>query len=53
MAISDEAKKITEHIYIVYGSGTGVLFGIPPASHGAVEAIVQVTIDTIKDLEVK
>ena len=48
MAISEEAKKVTEYIYIAYGSSTGVLFGIPPAQRSAVEAIVQVAIDLIK-----
>ncbi len=44
MAISEQAKEITERIYQAYGSGTGVLFGIPPAQKASVEAIVQATI---------
>ena len=42
MAISEKAKKVTEHIYNAYGSGTGYLFGIPPEFRCAVEAIVDI-----------
>ena len=41
MAISKAAKNITEQIYIAYGSGSGVLFGIKPTERLAVEAVVQ------------
>jgi len=41
MAISERAKEITDNIYTAYGSGTGVLFGIPSAFREGVRAIVQ------------
>ena len=48
MAISDKAKRITERIYLAYGTDSGYLFGILPNYRSAVEAIVQFTLD-IKD----
>ena len=45
MAISEKAKRVTEMIYVYYGSGTGYLFGIPPEFRLAVEAIVSVALD--------
>ncbi len=46
MAISEQAKEITNNIYSAYGSGTGILFGIPAAFRGGVETIVQAAIGT-------
>jgi len=45
MAISEEAKAITEHIYKAYGSFSGYLFGIPPPLRSAVEGVVQSVLD--------
>ena len=45
MPISPEAKKIAKKIYAVYGTDSGVLFGIPPEKKYAIEAIVQATIE--------
>ena len=42
MKTEKEIKKITEDLYKAYGSGTGVLFGIPSSLKGSVEAIVKV-----------
>jgi len=47
--ISKEAKAIIDHIYIVYGSDTGYLFGIPPDKRYGVEAIVQCVLDIEED----
>ena len=38
------SEEITEHIYAMYGSGTGVLFGIPSNLRSSVNAIVKETI---------
>jgi len=40
-----EIDKITEELYIAYGSGTGVLFGIPSNLRPAVRAIVKVVVN--------
>lgn len=45
MAISDRAKEITEEIYVLYGTGTGWLFGIDPRFKQGIYAIVQATLD--------
>ena len=45
MKISEEAEEITESIYTAYGSGTGILFGIPSNLHTAVSVIVQLALD--------
>jgi len=42
-------KKITDKIYKQYGSGTGILFGIPSELHLAVQEIVDATIDIIEE----
>ena len=51
MAISDRAKEIVDHIYIAYGSHSGILFGIPADCRSAVEAVVQVTLDMVTQAE--
>jgi len=48
MPISPDAKKIANKIIKIYGSDSGVLFGIPPEKKHAIEAIVQATIEIIK-----
>lgn len=53
MAISEKAKRITEHIYKAYGSDSGYLFGILPNYRSAVEAIVQCTLDIAAEPEIK
>jgi len=49
MAISEDAKDITNRLYKAYGTGTGILFGIPSNLRSAVEAIVQCVLDMITD----
>ena len=49
MAISEEAKKITDWIYNAYGTGTGCLFGIDADKRGSVEAIVDVTFKHLQE----
>ena len=51
MAISQIAKDITERIYVLYGSDTGWLFGIPPDLRFAVVGIVQCVLDQIRDAQ--
>jgi len=51
MAISENAKQITEHIYKAYGTDSGVLFGIPPEHRSVVEAIVQCVLDIVSESE--
>ena len=42
--------QITEDLYKAYGSGTGVLFGIPSSLRGSVESIVKVVLGlTVKN----
>jgi len=45
MPISPDAKRIAGKIIAIYGSDSGVLFGIPPEKKHAIEAIVQATIE--------
>ena len=45
MSISEKSKKITEILYVLYGSSTGYLFGVPPEKRQAVEAIVSCVLD--------
>lgn len=51
MTISDRAKEIVEHIYIAYGTDSGILFGIPSNCRSAVEAVVKVTLDIVTQPE--
>ena len=37
-----EIDEITDELYRAYGSGTGILFGIPPHLRSSVRAIVKV-----------
>jgi len=39
------AKMITERIYRMYGSGTGVLFGLSPEKRCTVESIVEIALE--------
>ena len=41
------ARELTDRIYVYYGSGTGVLFGIPSYCRRAVEAIVKIVLEEI------
>jgi len=50
MAISEEALRITKHIYKVFGTDSGYLLGIEPDKRHSVEAIVQCTLD-YKEIE--
>ena len=45
MPISPDAKRIADKLYVLYGSDSGYLFGIPPERRNSVEAIVQATIE--------
>ncbi len=40
----EEINRVTHDLYVAYGSGTGVLFGIPSSLKSAVRTIVQVII---------
>ena len=43
--IEERARKITDYLYESYGSGYGVLFGIPPHCKEAVYKIIELTIE--------
>lgn len=44
-----EAMRLTDLIYLAYGSETGVLFGIPADLRGSVETVVEIAIkDTLE-----
>ncbi|MEK6878632.1 MAG: hypothetical protein AABY22_03440 [Nanoarchaeota archaeon] len=43
--IEIRAKEITNYLYEFYGSGTGVLLGIPPHCKEAVYHIVRLTLE--------
>lgn len=45
MPISPDAKRIAGKIITIYGSDSGVLFGIPPERKYVIEAIVQAAIE--------
>lgn len=53
MTNKEKAKEITDNIYQRYGSGTGYLFGIFPKHRGAVEVIVELTIEILNREKVK
>ena len=42
--IETKAKEITDYLYDAYGSGYGVLFGIPSHCREAVYKIIELTI---------
>ena len=44
MDIEKRTDEITEQIYAGYGSGTGVLFGIPSSLRDAVRAVVKIVL---------
>lgn len=48
MNIEEKADEITDNIYHAYGSGTGVLFGIPSHLRKSVRAIVKITLEHIE-----
>ena len=43
--IETKAKEITDYLYDAYGSGYGVLFGIPPNCKEAIYKIVELTLE--------
>ena len=43
--IETRAKEFTDYLYESYGSGYGVLFGIPPYCKEAVCKIVELTLE--------
>lgn len=49
MKIDEITKEIVEEIYYTYGSGTGVLFGIPSNQRNTVETIIQIAIEGYRE----
>lgn len=43
--LEQKAKEFTEYLYDAYGSGTGVLFGIPSNCRDAVYTIVKLVME--------
>ena len=43
--IEKKAKEFTDYLYDAYGSGTGVLFGIPSNCRDSVYAIVKLVME--------
>ena len=43
--IEKKAKEFTDYLYDAYGSGTGVLFGIPSNCRDAVYTIVKLVME--------
>ena len=43
--IENRAKEIVDYIYHAYGSGTGVLFGIPSHCKESIYKIVELTLE--------
>ena len=48
MDTEKQAKEFTEYLYDAYGSGTGVLFGIPSNCRESVYTIVKLVIENDK-----
>ena len=46
--IEERAREITDYLYEAYGSGTGVLFGIPSHCKEAVYKVVELTLKKCK-----
>ena len=44
--IEKKAKEFTNYLYEAYGSGTGVLFGIPSDCRDAVYTIVKLVMES-------
>ena len=44
----DYIDKLTEELYTAYGSGTGVLFGIPSELRSSVRTIVKLVLERDK-----
>jgi len=51
MSVNEEAKGITNMIYKIYGTGSGCIFGFKPEQRDSVEAIINVTVKWIRDME--
>jgi len=49
LSISPDAKRIAGKIIEIYGSDSGILFGIPPERKYVIEAIVQIAIEIFID----
>ena len=47
--IEKKSKEFTDYLYDAYGSGTGVLFGIPPHCKDAVQTIVKLVMEKQKN----
>ena len=43
--IKEKAKEIADYLYESYGSGYGVLFGIPPHCKESVYKIIELTLE--------
>ena len=43
-----EINRLTDYLYAMYGSGTGVLFGIPSDLRPSVRAIVKIVLEREK-----
>lgn len=44
MATSEKAKEIADRLYKRYGTGTGIVFGIPSSLREAVEWVIEFTL---------
>jgi len=47
--MENKIDEITDGIYRAYGSGTGVLFGIPSNLRTSVRAIIKLTLEKVKE----
>ena len=45
------AYELAERIYVAYGSGTGVLFGIPSYCRRAVEEVIKIALEMASEEE--
>ena len=50
--LKQKAKEFTDYLYNAYGSGTGVLFGIPSNCRDGVYALIKLTIERFSEKEV-
>lgn len=50
--IEKKAKEFTDYLYDAYGSGTGILFGIPSNCRDGVYALIKLTIERFSEKEV-
>lgn len=44
MATSEKSKEIADRLYKRYGTGTGIVFGIPSSLREAVEWVIEFTL---------